>query len=98
MRFALFGLVPIKAPYITWFFILLQIVFGHSILNDIIGVAIGHLYYFFEDVYPKLKNSNGVRILKTPDLFSSAVRKFGLRENNMLAGHYLEDDLMNFGI
>jgi hypothetical protein len=34
---------------------------------DLLGLVIGHLYYFLEDVYPRMPGSAGRRILKTPE-------------------------------
>jgi Derlin-2/3 len=48
------GLIPLKAPYLTWFFILMNIIVGESIRSDIIGIFVGHTFYFLTDVLPKL--------------------------------------------
>jgi len=43
------------------------------------GIAVGHVYYFFEDVWPLERNSGGRRWLKTPRII---VRLFeGIQEN-----------------
>jgi Derlin-2/3 len=45
----------------------------HSVIPwaDILGFIVGHLYYYLEDVYPSLPQSQGLRILKTPNWFLS---------------------------
>lgn len=45
---------------------LMNIKRGEPISYDIIGIAIAHIFYFFHEVYPKLPQSKGVRVLKTP--------------------------------
>lgn len=39
---------------------------GESLLNDILGIIVGHVYYFLTDVYPKLPLSVGTKILDPP--------------------------------
>ncbi len=39
---------------------------GDSILADIAGIIVGHLYYFLVDVYPKLPLSKGIEVLSPP--------------------------------
>ncbi len=40
-------------------------VFGGEIKTDALGIAVGHLYFYLEDIYPKMTQSR-VRLLKTP--------------------------------
>lgn len=35
------------------------------VLDDIIGIVIGHLYYFMEDIFPH--QQHGFKIIQTPD-------------------------------
>lgn len=44
----------------------LQLLIGEGVENDLLGIGIGHFYYFFEDIYGKLPLSQGVKVLKTP--------------------------------
>jgi len=48
------GIFPITAPYLTWFFMLINIMVGDSILGDLIGIIIGHFYYYMTEILPKL--------------------------------------------
>jgi len=73
MVLLLFGFIPMKAPYITWFFVLLDVIMGEPIAYDILGIAIGHLFYFFNDIYPKLPQSQGKKIFKAPKLFTKMI-------------------------
>jgi Derlin-2/3 len=55
-----------KAPYIPWFYILMNICFGVSIQSDLMGVFTGHLYYFTTEILPHLPNFKDKRPLATP--------------------------------
>ena len=41
---------------------------GGSVTDQFNGIAAGHIYYFFEDVYPLMPTSGGFRLFKTPKL------------------------------
>ncbi|KAG0230337.1 hypothetical protein BGW41_002557 [Actinomortierella wolfii] len=61
------GLFVFTAPYLPWvllgFTLLLN---SHFPTGDLMGIAVGHIYYFFEDVWPKEAHSGGRRYLQTP--------------------------------
>jgi len=61
------GLFVFTAPYLPWvllgFTLLLN---SHFPTGDLMGIAVGHIYYFFEDVWPKEVASGGRRYLETP--------------------------------
>jgi Derlin-2/3 len=48
-----------------WVLMMFAKIFGGEIKTDALGIAVGHLYYYLEDVYPKMTPSR-TRILKTP--------------------------------
>nr|CAG4652127.1 EOG090X0CFQ [Triops cancriformis] len=64
VRMNFFGLLPFRAPYLPFVLLGFSLLFGNSIAVDFIGIAIGHVYYFLEDVFPQ--TPNGYKILKTP--------------------------------
>mmetsp|Transcript_6170 Transcript_6170/g.14454 ORF Transcript_6170/g.14454 Transcript_6170/m.14454 type:complete len:213 (-) Transcript_6170:117-755(-) len=57
-----------RAPYLTWVFALVSFLMGGSMQDHLIGIAVGHTYYFFEDVYPLMSTSKGFRLFRTPKL------------------------------
>lgn len=59
-----FGLLTFQAPYLPWVLLAFSIILGSSTVVDIIGIVVGHFYYFFEDVFPN--EEHGFRILETP--------------------------------
>lgn len=45
---------------------------GGNPLNDLIGVAAGHTYYFLKNILPE---SHNINIIKTPGLMHTIVNK-----------------------
>jgi len=45
---------------------------GNSVQIDLIGISVGHLYYFLEDVFPN--QPGGFKILHTPRFLYVSVR------------------------
>ena len=72
VRLSLFGLFTFTAPYLPWVLVGLDMLLGASPVKDLLGIFAGHIYYFFEDVYPRM--NNGFKLLETPSLL---VRLFG---------------------
>ncbi|MCL4133381.1 UNVERIFIED_CONTAM: hypothetical protein GTU68_012181, partial [Idotea baltica] len=64
VRINFFGLMNFHAPYLPWTILGFGILLGNSIFVDLIGIAVGHCYFFLEDIFPQ--KSGGVRLLKTP--------------------------------
>ncbi len=64
-RLSFLGLLVFPAPYLPWVLMGFSLVL-HGIIpkDEIMGVVIGHVYYFFSDVYPPLHN--GSRPLDPP--------------------------------
>ena len=56
-------MLKIPAPYVPY--LLLAMDFSYE---KVLGLLIGHTYFFFEDIYPKLPNSTGTRLFRTPRL------------------------------
>lgn len=54
-RLSFLGLLVFTAPYLPWVLMAFSLVM-HGIVpkDEICGVVVGHVYYFFTDVYPSL--------------------------------------------
>lgn len=44
-----------------------------------LGFVVGHMYYYLEDVYPKMPASNGQRLLATPNWLINLAGLFGIQ-------------------
>jgi len=59
-----FGLLPFRAPYLPWVLVAFSVLLGNTVMVDILGIGIGHLYFFLEDVFPN--QPGGKKLLATP--------------------------------
>lgn len=59
-----------KALYLPWAYCAMRLVMGGSITEPLIGIAVGHLYYFLAEVFPI---SHGRRLIVTPAFCSDIV-------------------------
>jgi len=64
-RMHFLGLFTFTAPYLPWVLLSFSLLLGNDVIVDVLGIAVGHLYYFLEDVYPRMIPSRK-RLLKTP--------------------------------
>lgn len=66
IRMNFLGLLNFQAPYLPWVLLGFSLLLGNSIAVDLMGIAVGHIYFFLEDVFPN--QPGGFRILKTPQI------------------------------
>ncbi|XP_065848635.1 derlin-1 [Euphorbia lathyris] len=59
----LYGLVTLKAFYLPWAMLALDVIFGSPLMPDLLGILAGHLYYFLTVLHPL---ATGKTLLKTP--------------------------------
>lgn len=78
VRMNFFGLLTFQAPYLPWVLLGFSILLGSSTVVDIIGIVVGHFYYFFEDVFPN--GPHGFRVLETPRVIKVIFDRLGLEE------------------
>ena len=64
-RMNFLGVFNFTAPYLPYVLVGFSMMLGSNGLVNIVGIIVGHLYYFLEDVYPQMIPSH-TRILKTP--------------------------------
>ena len=73
VRMSLMGLFPFNAPYLPWVLLLFSLFLGNNIKNDLLGILVGHMYYFLDSVYPYVAEIRGWRqkkIIVTPFLLN----------------------------
>ena len=63
---------PVKAAMLPFVLIGIRVLMGNSVMDDLLGLIIGHVYYFLTYVYPR--QQNGKDLLKTPEFL---IRYFG---------------------
>ncbi|ODN03412.1 Derlin-2 [Orchesella cincta] len=64
VRMNFFGILNFQAPLLPLVILGFSLLLGNSVQIDLIGITVGHCYYFLEDVFPN--QPGGFRILKTP--------------------------------
>ena len=64
-----------RAPFLPWFLILFIVMLGFNPKYDLIGVFAGHLYYYLEDVVPKIPETENFKLLKPPQVLVSICEK-----------------------
>ncbi|KAG5314902.1 DERL2 protein, partial [Pseudoatta argentina] len=69
VRMNFFGLLNFQAPYLPWVLLGFSVLLGNTIWVDLVGMAVGHTYYYAEDVFPQIRG--GFRILKTPQILKN---------------------------
>ncbi|CAN0283568.1 unnamed protein product [Laminaria digitata] len=63
--------IPIGAPFVPWVMVAFRVLTGQSIFHPLLGIAVGHLFYFLVDVLPDLHD---IDLLHTPNFL---VNMFG---------------------
>nr|XP_046241805.1 derlin-2-like isoform X1 [Scatophagus argus] len=66
IRMNFFGLLSFQAPFLPWVLMGFSLLLGNSIVVDLLGISVGHMYYFLEDVFPN--QPGGKKLLMTPGL------------------------------
>ena len=60
-----------KAVYLPWVYVALRLLMGGSITSPLVGIAVGHVYFFLVQIFPTLFQST---ILRTPKFCLSFVQ------------------------
>ncbi|GAB6026469.1 Derlin-2 [Chamberlinius hualienensis] len=64
VRMNFFGLLNFQAPYLPYVLLGFSLLLGNSVIVDVMGIVVGHMYYFLEDVFPTQRG--GMKLLQTP--------------------------------
>mmetsp|Transcript_22304 Transcript_22304/g.37312 ORF Transcript_22304/g.37312 Transcript_22304/m.37312 type:complete len:271 (-) Transcript_22304:468-1280(-) len=71
VRMSFFGVIQFSAPYLPWVLLCFSLVLGNPIEMDLMGILVGHTYYFLDCVYPRVAEVRGwslKRIMVTPPI------------------------------
>ena len=59
LQISLLDLVTFTAPWLPWALLAFGALMGNDPLMDLLGIAVGHVLFFAEDVYPRLAAARG---------------------------------------
>jgi Derlin-2/3 len=62
-----------KAIYTPWVYVAIRLIMGGSITEPLMGISIGHLYFYLVEVYPAAHG--GRSMIRTPAFCSAIVEK-----------------------
>jgi len=57
------GLLTVQAFWLPWVYLVMDLLFGADLTEDLLGILVGHLYYFLTVIYPR---ENGRVLISTP--------------------------------
>ncbi|PVV01109.1 hypothetical protein BB560_004485 [Smittium megazygosporum] len=61
------GFFSFSAPYMPWVMLAISALSTNKLpTDDVIGIVLGHILWFFEEEWPRRPESNGFRLLKAP--------------------------------
>lgn len=60
---SIMGLVNLQGFWLPWAMLLVNTIFGMPIMSDLLGIIVGHVYYFLTVLHPR---AGGQEYLKTP--------------------------------
>ncbi|KAI7731620.1 hypothetical protein M8C21_019688 [Ambrosia artemisiifolia] len=69
----IYGLVQLKAFYLPWAMLAMDVIFGSPIGPDLCGIIAGHMYYFLTVLHPL---AGGKFILQTPKWVHKIVARY----------------------
>lgn len=69
IRMNFFGLINFQAPFLPWVLLGFSVLLGNALWVDLMGMAVGHMYYVIEDVFPNQRG--GFKLLTTPQILKT---------------------------
>lgn len=83
VRMSLLGLFPFNAPYLPWVLLLFSLFLGNPIETDLLGIIVGHMYYFLDIVYPQVAQVRGWSLKNVLPVFGETFFRplVGVREH-----------------
>lgn len=63
------GLFNFPAPWLPWVLLAFSVLLGASPVVDLLGIFVGHVYYYLEDIVPRMPGRfRGKRLIFTPSI------------------------------
>lgn len=69
--------ISIHGSYLAYTLAFMSVLVGWNVADHFLGILVGHIYFFFEDIYPLLPTSKGVRIFSTPKFLLRLFKEHG---------------------
>lgn len=91
----LFGFIMIRAGYLPYFFFFWSLLLRGSLFFDVLGLMIGHVFYYLYFVVPKLPFTRGKNVLEAPKFVKHLIGFLQLdskRELILEDGDFVADD------
>lgn len=75
------GLFTFRAPYLPYFYLAISLLLGDDFKNDAYGLIVGHLYFYFKEIIPRISDIKGLQLLQTPNFFRKICDKLELNND-----------------
>ena len=62
------GVFTFRAPYLSIFYLMISFLLGYEYKELIIGIIVGHVYFFLKEILPRIKGVKGIKLLETPKI------------------------------
>ncbi|EFN50559.1 hypothetical protein CHLNCDRAFT_136591 [Chlorella variabilis] len=72
---SLFGFIKLNGRHLPFAFLALDLLMGQDIWSDVMGILMGHMYWFLTDVYPV---ASGRHVIQTPRWLSRLCLQHGI--------------------
>ena len=72
LRMGFLGVLQFNAPYLPWVLLVFSLLIGNPVEIDLLGIMVGHTYYFLDYIYPQVAEIRRWRfkkVLVTPSIF-----------------------------
>ena len=80
------GIFNLRAPYLPWFYLVFSFLLDSDFKYDLVGMIVGHFFFFFKDVFPRIKKFNNYQIMETPNFIKRFCDKFRLNNDFVIGG------------
>lgn len=67
VKMVFLGVLQFNAPYLPWVMLTFSALLGHSITMDLIGIGVGHIYFYLEWVFPIMAEIRGWKLRRVTD-------------------------------
>ena len=55
--------------------VVLSLLMGGHISDHVMGIFVGHIFFFFNEVYPLMPTSKGFKLFRTPGILKTIFRQ-----------------------